>query len=248
MDHGSWKFRFGAVLVLLSALLYGVHYLIFKEAHHIYIYLLGDIAFVPLEVLLVSLILHQILENRERRSRIHKLNMAIGVFFSEIGADVLRQLKRLLASESQALNSLTVRTDWNQADFAAALGSAAALTGLRFSTDAKHLQQLQEALRAERPLLLRLLANPNLLEHESFTDMLWAVFHLTDELGHREDLAALPASDRDHLAGDMTRAFTCLVAGWLGYMQHLKQDYPYLFSLAIRTSPFNETPSAVVSS
>jgi len=30
--------------------------------------------------------------------------------------------------------------------------------------------------------LLGLLGNPNLLEHDSFTDLLWAVFHLMEEL------------------------------------------------------------------
>jgi hypothetical protein len=48
--------------------------------------------------------------------------------------------------------------------------------------------------------LLGLMANPNLLEHESFTDLLWAVFHLTDELTHREDVSALADADLEHLA------------------------------------------------
>jgi len=30
-----------------------------------------------------------------------------------------------------------------------------------------------------------------------------------------------------------------LIAVWLTYMQHLKKHYPYTFSLAMRTNPFN---------
>jgi hypothetical protein len=30
------------------------------------------------------------------------------------------------------------------------------------------------------------------------------------------------------------------------YMQHLKQNYPYLFSLAMRTNPFDANASAIV--
>jgi hypothetical protein len=26
---------------------------------------------------------------------------------------------------------------------------------------------------------------------------------------------------------------------WTGYMRHLKHDYPFLFSLALRTNPFD---------
>ena len=49
-----------AALLTLSALFYWMHFLLFHDAHHIFIYLVGDIAFVPIEVLLVTLILHRL--------------------------------------------------------------------------------------------------------------------------------------------------------------------------------------------
>jgi hypothetical protein len=101
-------------------------------------------------------------------------------------------------------------------------------------------------LVSRRAFLLALLGNPNLLEHDKFTDLLWAVFHLTDELVYREDFAGLPATDLQHLAQDLRRAFHLLVLEWLAYMQHLKQSYPYLFSLAIRTNPFDPDASPIV--
>jgi len=84
-----------------------------------------------------------------------------------------------------------------------------------------------------------LLGNPNLLEHESFTDLLWAVFHLAEELGSRDSVSSLSYSDREHLAGDIRRVNALLSLEWLAYMQHLEEDYPYLFSLAVRTNPFD---------
>jgi len=48
----------GVLLVALSALCYALHYLIFHDAHHIFIYLVGDIAFVFIEVLMVTLVIH----------------------------------------------------------------------------------------------------------------------------------------------------------------------------------------------
>ena len=87
--------------------------------------------------------------------------------------------------------------------------------------------------------MLRLLANPNLLEHDSFTNLLWAVFHLTDELAHRKDVNTILDSDYVHLAGDVKRAYVLLISEWLDYMKHLKVNYPYLFSLAMRTNPFD---------
>jgi hypothetical protein len=78
--------------------------------------------------------------------------------------------------------------------------------------------------------LLRLLENPNLLEQEAFTEPLWAVFHLADELYYRPELTSLPNSDYRHLAGDAQRAYSELTSEWLKYMAYLLKRYPYLFS------------------
>jgi hypothetical protein len=44
----------------------------------------------------------------------------------------------------------------------------------------------------------------------------------------------------------MNRVYGLLVREWLSYMQHLKGTYPYLFSLAMRTNPFDSQASPVV--
>jgi hypothetical protein len=97
-----------------------------------------------------------------------------------------------------------------------------------------------------RTFLLRLLENPVLLEHQNFTNLLWAVFHLTDELAHRENIKTIPGSDYEHLSGDMQRVYILLIGEWLDYMRHLQKKYPYLFSLALRTNPFDPNANAVV--
>jgi hypothetical protein len=98
----------------------------------------------------------------------------------------------------------------------------------------------------KRNFMLRLLENPNLLEHETFTELLMAVFHLTEELGHRQSCSELCQADRNHFGGDIKRAYLLLIYEWLGYMKHLKQNYPYLFSLALRTNPFDPEASVEV--
>jgi len=37
-----------------------------------------------------------------------------------------------------------------------------------------------------------------------------------------------------------------LVHQWLDYMKHLKDNYPYLFSLAMRANPFDQDASPIV--
>jgi hypothetical protein len=84
------------------------------------------------------------------------------------------------------------------------------------------------------------------MEHESFTDLSLAIFHLTEELARRPSLEGLPRSDMAHLAVDIGRTYRLLVLEWLNYMKYLKGSYPYLFHLAMRTNPFDQTASPVV--
>jgi len=44
----------------------------------------------------------------------------------------------------------------------------------------------------------------------------------------------------------MKRAYHLLILEWLDYMKHLKTNYPYLFSLAVRTNPFDTNASVEV--
>ena len=55
----------------------------------------------------------------------------------------------------------------------------------------------------------------------------------------RESLDDIPTPDRIHITGDVKRVFTLLVLEWLEYVRHLQLQYPYLFSLAVRTNPLD---------
>src|SRR5665648_1126811 len=78
MRRKRWRLWFAVGLVALSTMLFGIHFLVFRDWHHLAIYTLGDIAFVPLEVLFVALILHELLDWHERRELQNKLKMLIG--------------------------------------------------------------------------------------------------------------------------------------------------------------------------
>jgi hypothetical protein len=241
--HG---FLVGAAIILLatSVMLYLIHYLIFRDAHHIYIYLLGDFAFLPLQVLVVGLIIDRILSWREKQAMLSKMNMVVGVFFSEMGTHLLGDLLPGF-DRSQIVARLGVGPNWNASDFRQAKAFADSLKP-QADCRAINLEALKDFLSHERDLVLRLLENPNLLEHERFTDMLWAVSHLAEELEARPQLQNLPKSDEAHIGADIGRAFGALAAQWLEYVQHLRSNYPYLYSLVLRTHPLQDHPSATV--
>ncbi len=233
------------ILIALSVTFYFIHYLIFRDLHHIFFYLITDIAFLFLNVLIVMLVFERLLAFRDKQSILKKLNMVVGAFFSEAGTELLKRFSGLDTDPADIRRKLIVTKDWSDRDFIKAHKAVRGYEGA-INSEKADLDGLKIFLLAKRQFLLALLENPNLLEHESFTDLLWAVFHLTDELAQRKDTAKLPGSDYQHLSGDIKRAYKHLILQWLDYMRHLKIDYPYLFSLAMRTNPFDGNASVEV--
>ncbi|WP_281876030.1 hypothetical protein [Geobacter hydrogenophilus] len=234
-----------AIMLFASLILYAVDYFIIGRAEDVAVGFLGNFAFLPVYVLFVTLMIERVLKERERIALRQKLNMVIGIFFSEVGTELVRILSRFITEPDELGARLKVRPQWQERDFREA-DVFVASAELRIDSRRGDLAQLGSFLAGKRDFMLRMLENPNLLEHDEFTDLLWAVFHLTDELMSRRALEALQPPDLDHLSGDMKRAFGHLVREWLIYMQHLKKDYPYLFSLAVRMNPLDPEAHAEI--
>ena len=245
MFRKRWEIPLAIGLIITSIIVYFIHYYIFRDLHHILIYTIEDIAFVFVEVLLVTLIIHRLLTEREKRNMLKKLNMVIGSFYSEVGNHLLSSLTQFNPEANKISKQLVNIDKWSDKIFL--------LTSEQFRksdyqliNDRENLKNLRDFLLNKRTFLLTLLENPNLLEHEKFTDLLWAVFHLTEELEFRTNLTNLPETDIQHIEGDIKRAYGLLIAQWITYMKHLKDDYPYLFSLSTRMNPFNPQASPIV--
>jgi predicted Na+-dependent transporter len=65
----GWLVRFSIALLAISLTLLGVHYLLFRDLHWLEEYIVFDLAFLPVEVIVVTLILDRLLEARERKER-----------------------------------------------------------------------------------------------------------------------------------------------------------------------------------
>jgi hypothetical protein len=246
MKRYRWELFIGAGFLGLSTLFYLAQILIFKNPRDTFFYLFQDLAFVPIQVLLVTLIINQMLTIREKRTLIKKLNMVIGVYFSEVGTDLLKLFYIFEPNAQIIKQELIVDNSWSGKRFSAQ-AKVFRHYEYQIKIEPESLLELKTFLLDKRPFLLSLLENPNLLEHDSFTNLLLAVFHITDELACRSSLLGLPNTDLAHLNGDVKRAMGLLISEWLLYLRHLKEDYPYLFSLEIRKNPFDPQASAIIS-
>jgi hypothetical protein len=244
----GWRVRLGILLVLISITLYGVNFVIFHDSRDLFFYLGIDIAFLPIEVLFVVLVIESAISQRDRTILLEKLNMVIGTFFSEVGTHLVKNISEFDSKVKKIRENLIVSDDWSRADF---LDASRQIRNYNYRLNIidseksfEFLESLKHFLIDKRNFLLVLLENPSLLEHETFTELLRAVFHLTEELEQRNDLRHLSRADYEHLELDTERAYKLLIYEWLQYMEYLMNEYPYLFSLALRTNPFD--PSAKV--
>lgn len=238
MTNSRWYFVLGLSLILASIAIYMTQIMAFHDERNTAFYLLQDLAFVPVQVLLVMLFLDRLLQKKEKESLLKKMNMMIGVFFNEVGTGLITFLLMSDKNMASLRDSMLVGNAWDAKAFDKSVELLKS-HNLDVSINPELLGRMKEYLLKHRDNMLRMLENPNLLEHDKFTDLLWAVFHLADELHHRASFDSLPDSDINHLKGDISRVFKLVVAEWIAYMKHLKADYPYLFSIAVRTNPFS---------
>ncbi|MBU3126445.1 hypothetical protein LGL55_01620 [Clostridium tagluense] len=237
MKKTDWRLKLSVLLILSSALLYCFHYFVFRDAHHIFLYIVGDLAFIPIEVLFVSLVIDGVIKIREREALMEKLNLIIGVYFNEVGTTILKYCTSIHPKVDEIANSLIVEPSWEERDFKKALEKCKNYN-YQIEFCKVDLERMNEFLLCKREFLLKLLENPNLLEHEIFTHLLTAVFHLQDELSSR-NLSKLRDDEKEHLEIDIKRVYGASVSQWVLYMKHLKNAFPYLFVTAMTNNPFD---------
>jgi hypothetical protein len=194
---------------------------------------------------IVTNVTQLLVQRGQDRLRRQRLNMLIGVFFTEVGNQLLHLLVQYDPNISGMRKNFLVNENWSENDFTH-LKEQLKHHDYAISPELMDLAKLHNFLKEKCDLLVRQIENQDLIEHESFTELLWAVVHLRDELISRKSLVKLPETDVAHLANDAKRAYVLLVRQWGSYLQYLKNQYPYLFSLALRTNPFIENSSAIV--
>ncbi|MBA2862447.1 hypothetical protein [Methanococcus maripaludis] len=226
--------------LVASILMYIVQYAVFNDYLGIINSFFGKLAFVPIQVFLITVVISGILSDMEKSARLEKLNILIGTFFSETGTKTLNYFSKIDPDINAIGGKLKVTDTWSDEDFKNAL-TYAKNRDYTLNASKEDILKIYEFLSKNKEFLMRLLENPNLMEHEHFTELLRAVFHLLEELESRENLHESSENDIEHLNGDMIRSYRLITIEWVNYMKYLKNNYPYLFSLAMRRNPFDKT-------
>src|SRR5471030_1406956 len=216
------------ILIFLLLIMFLIHYLIFGELENTEYYSFMNLCFIPINILAVTLVFESLVERRSRLERLSKLNMLVGLFFSDIGFILLK----LIVAVDEKVQYLEL-------DFTDLKTSGNKLKVHDHVVDFGKINypELKRLVIESRDPLSNLMSNESLLEHETFADMLMSFMHLRDEIifiPHKE----LTQADCDHLKGDLIRVYKALTLQWIGYLSHLKQFYPYQYNGAIKFNPF----------
>lgn len=172
----------------------------------------------------------------ETRKKIKKINVIISTFFVESGIAVISTISKFNRNNDVFCGQVKIKEMDRMKDYK--LIKEVKEFQFDIYADPVKLDELHSILKIYKDSMLNMLTNPNLLEHDSFTDMLWAVFHVTDELQTRREFDKLDKSDIEHLSNDILRAYTALIVEWINYMSYLQKEYPFLFTLALKKNPF----------
>jgi hypothetical protein len=235
----------GLIALLASCIMYFVDYLIFRDTQQLLIQLVDDLAFIPISVFIVVVVLERLLARQEKLLLLNKLNMVVGAFFSEVGNSLIHRILDSYAGNEEISKSFSIDSSWTRDHFKSAIASSDSIAS-EPNGKVINFEDLKAFLESKRQFLLNLLENPNLMEHDKFSDLLWAIFHLAEELEARPSVTDLSGPDLKHLEGDIGRLYGQLISQWLSYAEHLKDKYPYLFSLTVRMNPFLSKPSATI--
>ncbi|WP_160680434.1 hypothetical protein [Clostridium sp. C8-1-8] len=223
----------------VSLIFYFLQIYIFHDQRDTAFYLLQDLAFVPLQVIIVTILIDQIVKYKEQQDNFKKISVVIGAFFTETGVNAIRNLSAFNLNFHEICKNLSIGDNWTDKDYNNAIKEFKELN-ITIDSKASDLKLLKEFIFSNRQNILTMFENKTLLEHNNFTDMLWSLYHIYDELNFRDNLYDLEEEDFLHLSIDIKRCYQLMVVEWLNYMSHLKTEYPFLYSLAVRKNPFSD--------
>ena len=230
------------LFLAISFMLYFLYFLFSRDLSYILDSFILKLAFLPIYILFTTLLVDGLLASREHRINERKKNMIIGVFYTEIGKRLITQLSAYCQNSPDLIEHLDVSDEWTPQSFQLSKQRVKSINlniGITCSLDEVH-----ELLFSKRDFMIQLLQNPNILEDESFTNLLLATFHLSEELIIRNTGRELSTADTNHLAGDVKRIYSLIIVEWLAYLEHLSKNYPFLFKLEVMSNPLKQESTA----
>ena len=173
MKKIRYYFVISFILIALSSIMFFIHYLIFGQALNTAYYSLMNLCFIPINSLVVTIMLEKLIDYRSKKDRIEKINMLVGIFFTEVGGKLMHFI---IDADKDAKNYITNFEDLNKIK--------KCLYEYNYKVDMKYIDlcAIKNILVEHNNLFVTLISNESILQHQIFTDLLMSVIHLRDEI------------------------------------------------------------------
>lgn len=219
-------------LLAISGVFYVGFWLYTGELAYISKYFYIHLAFLPIHALVLGLILDELIQAREKIERRKRLNMFLGIFFRQMGLDIMLNMLPLVDNRDDLEERLLVDKTWKARHFRLARRDLAHFSP-KMRADREELANLLDLLAGREEDIIAMTRNPLMLEFESLYRCLLALFHLIEETQFRGPVEGLAEGAVKHLASDTGKALTRLSSLWLAYLEHLKGEHPVLFGFQV---------------
>lgn len=216
------------ILIFLSAVMFFIHYLVFGQAVNTAYYSLMNLCFIPINSLVVTIILEKLIDYRAKKERLDKINMLVGIFFTEVGFKLMRLI---INGDVEAKNYIICFDDLVKVKNS--------IINHDYKVDMRYidLDAIEDILVTNSNLFINLIGNESVHQHEVFTDLLMSVVHLRDEIAFYKN-GNQNQIDIHHLENDILRVYKNTAAQWIYYLEYLNKSYPFLYNNAIMINPF----------
>lgn len=215
-------------LILISLSLFSLHIMIFKNTLNTLNDTLINIAFIPIDILVVTIIFDNIVDYKNYKDRNNKLNMLVGLFYNEIGFQLMHYI---IQGDKNAINLITDFSNINE------LENLLRNHNYVVNIDNIDIKSIKNLLYNNNSLLINLISNENIILYDDFTDLLMDVTHIRDEIIFIEKYG-FPELGQDHIEEDLDRLYNIITLEWIKYIRYLEKTYPFLYHNAVRLNPF----------
>ena len=226
----KWTIALG--LLAISGIFFVGFWLVTGDFLYIGKYFYIHLAFLPIHALVLGLILDELIQMREKMERRKRLNMFLGIFFRQMGMDIMLNSLLLVKNRDELEESLLVEKSWRARHFRRARRDLAHLK-LAMIPDREELANLLELMASREEDIIEMTRNPLMLEFESLYRCLLSLFHLIEETHYRGPVEALGEGAVEHLCQDVGKSLIRLSSLWLAYLEHLKSEHPVLFGFQV---------------
>ncbi|MGL6107088.1 hypothetical protein [Romboutsia sp.] len=221
-------FVISLILISLSGIMFLTHYIVFGQGVNTAYYSLMNLCFIPINSLVVTIILESLIDYKAKQERIEKLNMLVGIFFTEVGSKLMRLI---IIADKDAQNSIIGFNDLNK------IKNGLLTYEYKIVFEKIDIESIKVLLVSNSNLFINLVSNESIHQHEIFTDLLMSVIHLRDEILFLEN-DKFEELDIGHLEQDIIRVYKNITVQWIDYLEYLSNNYPFLYNNAIRLNPF----------